>query len=223
MSSLVDLIRNLQDSQPAEINLQLLGDASQVQFKCVYKESNAPNLFLVFPPKQLPLNIDVSKSCFVAVKGEEKTIAFKAEIKNVNGDRVLELTAQKSIDPTSLRTFYRTDLRTPISVSYTPDPDEKAEAWSFIGETLDLSGGGVLTLFTNEFPNRQRIAIHIRLPHTNNEINCLARVVRMIRLRKERWQIALQFENLSQKEKDTIVASCLSEQRRQLRDNVRTI
>jgi len=50
MSSLVDLIKNIRDSLPAEINLQL-SQGGSVQLKCVYKESIAPNFFLVFPPK----------------------------------------------------------------------------------------------------------------------------------------------------------------------------
>jgi len=52
--SLVDLIKKLQDSQAAEINLPLLSGGS-VQLKCIYKESEAPHFFLVFPPKNSSL------------------------------------------------------------------------------------------------------------------------------------------------------------------------
>jgi c-di-GMP-binding flagellar brake protein YcgR len=220
MASLVELIKNIQDSQPAEINLQLQ-DGNTVQLKCVYKESNSPNFFLVFPPKQLPVNIDTGKGCLVAVKGNEQSITFKAGIEQINGDRILELSAQKTIDPVTLRTFYRADLRTPISASYEPGTEERAKPWSFSGETLDLSGGGVLALFPSEFPNKQRIYVNIPLPNTENkEISCLAHVVLMQRLRKERWKIALQFDNLTQKDKDLIVSCCLNEQRRQLQEKV---
>ena len=220
-SSLVDLIKKIQDSQAAEINLQLL-DGGSVQLKCVYKESIAPHFFLVFPPQQLPTNIDTSKSCLIAVKGEEKSVTFKAGIETIKGDRILELFAQKTIDPLSLRTYYRADLRTAISASYEPGPEERAHAWNLNGETLDLSGGGVLAIFPAEFPNNQRILLHINLPHTDKEINCICHVIRMTRLRKERWQIALQFDNLTHKERDFIVCCCLSEQRRQLREQVQT-
>jgi c-di-GMP-binding flagellar brake protein YcgR len=187
----------------------------------VYKESNSPNFFLVFPPKQLPVNIDTGKGCLVAVKGNEQSITFKAGIEQINGDRILELSAQKTIDPVTLRTFYRADLRTPISASYEPGTEERAKPWSFSGETLDLSGGGVLALFPSEFPNKQRIYVNIPLPNTENkEISCLAHVVLMQRLRKERWKIALQFDNLTQKDKDLIVSCCLNEQRRQLQEKV---
>jgi c-di-GMP-binding flagellar brake protein YcgR len=222
MSSLVNLIKNIRDSQPAEINLQLLQGGS-VQLKCVYKESNAPNFFLVFPPKHLPDNIDTSKGCLVVVKDDENSITFKAGIEQVKGDRILELFAQKTIEPSSLRTYYRADLRTSISASYEPGPEERAQPWTFDGETLDLSGGGALAIFPAEFPNQQRISVHIPLPHSDQEIHCLSHVVRMKRLRKERWQIALQFDNLSQKERDRIVTCCLSEQRRQLREKVQTV
>lgn len=220
MSSLVDLIKKIQDSQPAEVNLQLR-EGGSVQLRCVYKESDAPNFFLVFPPKQLPTNLDTGKSCLVAIKGHEQSITFKAGIEEIKGDRILELFAQKTIDPISLRTYYRADLRTPISATYEPGPEERAKPWSFSGETLDLSGGGALAIFPNEFPNKQRILVHIPLPNTENkEIRCLAHVVLTQRLRKERWKIALQFDNLTQKERDFIVSCCLSEQRRQLREKV---
>jgi c-di-GMP-binding flagellar brake protein YcgR len=220
-SSVVDLIKMIQDSQAAEINLPLK-DGSSVQLRCIYKESLAPHFFLVFPPKQLPTDIDSSKSCLVAVKGEDKSVTFKAGIEAIKGDRILELFAQKTIDPISLRTYYRADLRTAISASYQPGPEERAQAWELTGETLDLSGGGALAIFPKEFPNKQRIHLHLHLPHTDKEIDCLAHVIRMKKLRKERWHVALEFDNLAQKERDCIVSCCLKEQRRQLRENIQT-
>ena len=217
-TSLVDTIKRIQDSQPAEINLPLT-DGGSVQLKCVYKEAFAPHFFLVFPPKQIPINIDAGKSCLVVVKDVEKSVTFKAGIEAVKGDRVLELFAQKTIDPTSLRTAYRADLRTAISASYQPGPEERAKAWSLCGETLDLSAGGTLTIFPAEFQNRQRIILHIKLPYTDTEIFCTSHVISAIKLRKERWKIALQFDDISQNERDIIVSCCLKEQRRQLREN----
>lgn len=219
-SALVDLIKKFQDSQAAEINLQLK-DGGSVQLKCVYKVSDAPHFFLVFPPKQLPTDIDTGKSCLVAVKGDENSSTFKAGIEAIKGDRIMELCAQMTIDPLTLRTAYRADLRTAISASYEPGPEEKAHAWAFEGQTLDLSAGGTLALFPSEFENKQRILLHIHLPYIEMDIHCVAHVIRMTKIRKERWQIALQFDNLSQKERDCIVSCCLKEQRKQLRENIR--
>lgn len=217
-SSLIDTIKRIQDSQPAEVNLPLT-DGSSVQLKCVYKEAFSPHFFLVFPPKQIPTNIDAAKSCLVVVKDVEKAITFKAGIEAVKGDRVLELSAQKTIDPTTLRTAYRADLRTAISATYQPGPEERAETWSLTGETLDLSAGGTLAIFPAEFPNTKRILLHIKLPFTDTEIFCTSHVVSATKLRKERWKIALQFDDISSKERDIIVSCCLKEQRRQLREN----
>ena len=221
LSSIVDIIKKIQDSQAAEIKMQLLNGNSE-QLKCIYKESIAPHFFLVFPPKQLPTNIDTNLSCLVVVKDEERSVTFQAGIETIKGDRILEMFAQRPIDPTTMRNYYRADMRTNISASYEPGPEERAQAWTFAGETIDLSGGGALAIFPAEFPNKQRILLHINLPSTDKNIHCAAHVIRMIRLRKERWQIALQFDNLSQKEKDFIVSCCLSEQRRQLRERIQT-
>lgn len=220
-SSLIDLIKKIQDSQPAEINMQLT-DGASVQLQCVYKESNAPHFFLVFPPKQLPVNIDTSKGCLIAIKDQEHSVTFKAEVAERKGDRVLELIAKMPIDPVSLRTYFRADLRTTISARYEPGPEERAQGWNLTGETLDISGGGTLAIFPQELPNKQRILVHINLPQTDKEIDCLSHVIRMTRLRKERWQVALKFDSLTQKEQDLIVTCCLNEQRRQLRENIQT-
>lgn len=217
-SSPVDIIKKIQDSQLAEVNLPL-SNGDSVQLKCIYKESIAPHFFLVFPPKQMPVNIDTSKSCLVVVKGEGKSLSFKAGVETIKGDRILELFAQKTIDPVELRACYRADLRTTITASYEPGPDEKGKGWSLSGETLDLSAGGALAIFPEEFKNRQRILLHIHIPHTDTEIQCASHVIRATKLRKERWKIALQFDNISQKESDIIVSCCLREQRRHLREN----
>jgi c-di-GMP-binding flagellar brake protein YcgR len=219
--SFTDTIRRIPDSQPAEINLPLTSGNS-VQLKCIYKESIAPCFFMVFPPKQLPAAIDTSKNCMIAIKGEEHALTFTAKIEAIKGDRIIELMAQKSIDPTSLRTCFRADLRTTITASYEPGPEERAKIWSFSGETLDLSEGGTLAIFPSEFLNKQRIQIHIKLPHLNKDMHLHAHVVRTQRLRKERWQIALQFDNITQKDRDLIASCCLMEQRKQLRERIQT-
>ena len=219
--SFTDIIRKIPDSQPAEINLPLANGKS-VQLKCIYKESIAPLFFMVFPPKQLPADIDTSKNCMVAIKGEEHAHTFTAKIEAIKGDRIIELLAQKSIDPTSLRTYFRADLRATITASYEPGPEERAHAWSFSGETLDLSEGGTLAIFSSEFANKQRIRLHIKLPHMDKDMHFLAHVIRTQRLRKERWQVALQFDNISQKDRDLIASCCLMEQRKQLRERVQT-
>ncbi len=216
--SLIDAIKRIQDSQPAEIKLQLL-DGECVQLKCVYKESIAPHFFLVFPPKQIPVNIDPNTDCLVVVKNGPASVSFKAEVEAIKGDRVLELLAEQTVEPTRLRTFYRADLRTAIKASYEPGLEEKTKAWNLSGETLDLSGGGTLTIFPEEFQNQQGILLHIDLPYTAAEITCTAHVIRTKKLPKKRWQVALQFDNLTQKERDLIVSICLKEQRRKLRDN----
>lgn len=218
-SSLIDTIKKIQDSQPAEIKIQLL-DGSSEQLKCIYKESDSPHFFLVFPPKQLPTNINTTLSCLVVVKDEEKSITFQAGIEAIKGDRILEMLAQKPVDPTTMRAYYRADIRTPITASYEPGPEARVRAWTFDGDTLDLSGGGVLAIFPAEFPTKHQIHLHINLPDSDKDIDCTAHVIRMTRLRKERWQIALQFDDLSQKKRDVIVSCCLSEQRRQLRERI---
>jgi len=64
--------------------------------------------------------------------------------------------------------------------------------------------------------------MEINLPNPAETIICSASMVRIKRIRKNRWLTAFHFENLSARSRDIIAKNCFAEQRRQLRENIRT-
>lgn len=221
-SSITDIVKKIIDSAGAEIDISTT-EGQTIRLKCIYKESLAPNFFLVFPPKQLPSNIDTNRLCPISIKGEKVSLTLTAKILDINGDRTLELNAKQFVDPTSLREYFRVDTRTAITIIYEPGPSEdRNNYWTLQGETLDLSGSGVLAILPAQPKNNHRLKVEISLKHTNVLIECAAHVIRAKRLRRGRYQVAFHFDHVSSKHRDSIISDCLQEQRMQLRERIQT-
>ncbi|MBU0945813.1 MAG: PilZ domain-containing protein [Proteobacteria bacterium] len=221
-SSITDIVKRIIDSAGAEIDISTT-EGRAIRLRCIYKESLAPNFFLVFPPKHLPSNIDTSRLCPISIKGEKVSLTLTAKIETINGDRTLELTAKKSVDPATLREYFRVDIKMPITVIYEPGPGEdRSHYWNLQGETLDLSGSGVLAILPAQPKNNHRLKIEITLKYTNISIDCAAHIIRSKRLRRGRYQVAFHFDYVSSKHRDSIISDCLKEQRLQLRERIQT-
>lgn len=221
-SPITDIVKQIIDSAGAEIDISTK-EGQTIRLKCIYKESLAPNFFLVFPPKHLPSNIDTSRLCPVSIKGEKVSLTLTAKIIDSNGDRTLELLAKDTVEPSTLREYFRVDIRMPITATYEPGPaEDRSHYWSLRGETLDLSGSGVLAIFPDQPKSNHRIQLEIELKHTNIMIECAAHVIRTKRLRRGRFQVAFHFDYVSSKHRDSIISDCLQEQRMQLRERIQT-
>jgi len=221
-SSLTDLVKSLTDSQAATIQMQTTSGQS-VHVNCVYKESDAPNFFVVFPPGVIPDNLDIHHPCQLSLEDENGTpTAITARILQVASDRSIEFTAIKTINPISLREYFRVDIRTAITISFETLDSGSSRNWSLSGQTLDISGSGVLGLFPEEPRNNHNLFININLTQPKKMIHCVGHVVRTVRLRGGRWQVALHFDNITSRDRDAVITNCLWEQRRQLREKVQT-
>jgi len=220
--SLTNLVKSLIDSQSATIQMQAIS-GQLIHLNCVYKESVAPNFFLVFPPGVIPDKIDVNQPCLLSLEDETGApIAITARILEVASDRSIEFTALKTINPISLREYFRVDLRTSITISFETPDSGSSRNWSLSGQTLDISGSGVLGLFAEEPKNVHNLFIDINLIQPKKRIQCVGHVVRTVRLRGGRWQVALHFDNITSRDRDAVITNCLWEQRRQLREKVQT-
>lgn len=220
--SLTDLVKSLQDSQSAQIKLQTAG-GRVVHLRCIYKESVAPNFLVVFPPEILPKTLDTRQPCVISLHDDRGAIiALTAIIVKIDSDRSLLLKATTTTDPKSMREYFRVDLRTAITISFEGMDTDSRRNWLMQGQTLDISASGVLGLFPYQPRNKHFISIELSLTYPEKKISCIGHVVRANRLRGGRWQVALHYDNITEKDRDAVIANCLWEQRRQLRENVQT-
>lgn len=219
--SLTSLVKSIKDGQDAVVNL-LTKDGKRVALDCVYKESIAPNFFIVLPSGEFPKNIDQSAPSTLSIidKSHNNFILTAKFAEQVNR-RTIELAAAKSIDPISLREYFRVDFRTDITLSDTSKPN-RSQNWTLHGQTLDLSATGVLGIFPEECKKISNINIEIKLVNPKKKIQCIGHVVRNLRTRSGRFHAALHFDQITNESRDDIITNCLWEQRRQLRENIRT-
>ncbi len=222
MSSITELINSLQDSASVLTSLPIKsGDATRLN--CVYIKDQAPQFRLVFPPDALPTDqLDAQSQFKLSVKQENTSVTLNARIESIEDDRTLRVVATEPIDPKLLREYFRVTFRSPIKATYEPNPEEtQSQAWKLYGETIDISGGGVLAIFPKEPQNRHNINLELLLPNKEEPMLCVAKIIRCRRLRKKRYRVAFEFDKIGNKTRDIIISFCLQEQRRQLRNKVR--
>ncbi len=221
-ASIAETIKMLSDSDSAKIDIPTI-DGPRVRLNCIYKESESPAFFLVFPPKRLPDDIDMNKSCPVSINNGDKALTLSAEIVEIKGDRTMELVARKKLSPESLREFFRVDTRVPVHARFHPPSlNDQRRRWSLDGWTLNLSGSGALTVLPEEPKTRNKIELFIHVD-AKSPIECLAHIVTIKHIRRAVYQVSFHFDDISQKDKDSIISFCLKEQRNQLRNQIQTV
>ncbi|MBM9603020.1 PilZ domain-containing protein [Desulfopila inferna] len=219
-SSIANIVNAIKGSQPAMIKLTVKG-GNQHQYECTFKEDEAPNFFLVFPPDTLPDGIALKAEHLVSIAQKSSSLSLNTSIIERQND-TLRLKANGTLDPASLREYFRINTSTKIVASYRTNSQHSSSAdWTISGQTQDISGSGVLALFGDEPKNKNHIIVEILLPHQNVTINAVSHIVHKKRLRNGRWQVSFHFDTISTKHRDSVITYLLGVQRQQLRDNVR--
>jgi len=221
---LESIVAGIQDSHQARIKLSLTGGEEQ-HFDCIFKEDEPPCFLLVFQLETLPDNVDMNGAHPVSILQDSNIPSLNSTVVAVVDERTLRMQATGTVDPASLREYFRVNATTQITASYkaeTGSLPDSGGGWTINGNTQDLSASGVLALFDKEPKNRDNVIVEIFLPNNNLTVTAVAHVVRKKMLRNRRWQVSFHFSNISTKHRDAIVTYLLGEQRKQLRENIRT-
>lgn len=221
---LESIVAGIQDSHQARIKLSLKGGDEQ-HFDCIFKEDEAPHFLLVFPLETLPDNVDMHADHPVSILQDSNIPSLNSTVVAVVDERTLRMRATGTVDPASLREYFRVNVTTQVTASYRTDSGAEPDSgggWTINGNTQDLSASGVLALFDKEPKNRDNVIVELFLPNKNLTVSAVGHVVRKKMLRNRRWQVSFHFSNISTKHRDAILTYLLSEQRKQLRENIRT-
>lgn len=223
MSRLDELLAKIADNVPAVVDIP--GQGGEM-FRCnaLVTGKKSPALELLFPPDAWQAeDLRLDGSCSIAVEHQGQKIVLIARLEQAIDNRRLRFIAREPITPESLRDYFRVPINTPVKASYTAEQrDTLMASWKITGTALDLSGSGMLAMFSEKPPSSQRILLEITPPENPEPIFCLANVIRSYRVRRNRLEIAFHFIEMTSKTRDQIVSCCLKEQRRQLRENVQT-
>ena len=223
MSRIDEILEKLRDKASTVVDLPGIRD-EVFRCKALLIKQESPQLELLFPPNSWKgEDLKMGANCSLSIEQDGRQISMIAKLDAVTNDRRLQFTAREPITPESMRDYFRVPINTAIQASYVAEQREtKVQSWKMVGTTIDLSGSGVLAMFAAKPPSERRILLEITPTEDSEPIFCLAEVVRTYRLRNNRYQVAFHFIEVTTKIRDQLISCCLKEQRRQLRENVRT-
>jgi len=204
--------------------MPLLGVSEKERLNCFYGKAVPPAFTLSFPNGTLAIDqVDTSRTCMVVIEFAEQTVSVSADISKIIDEQTLELTAQETVNHSQARSYFRVDANTKISASpITPEQTaEDGASWNLLGDTIDLSGSGLLCSFSEPIEKGKKVRIELTLPIRGMEvIDATGHVVRCRKLEENLYHVALHFDSIDSESQDKIMACCFELQRRNLRMRV---
>ncbi len=219
------ILDQIPDSKPVRVFLPLKDVDEKFRLQGVYHKSVPPVFSLFFQPGALPLDdIEMNETCIINIDMGGPSISLEAKIKEAANAQHLIMTALKSISHEQLREFFRVDAVTSV-IGRSFGSQAKAsegEGWALQGETIDISGSGILASFSEKPPEDKHIRLEITLPTDVPEVvTTLARPIRVIQTADDRYDVAFHFDEITTEDRDKIIGCCLEIQRRLLRLKVK--
>ncbi len=221
MNADIDTLNTIPNGKPVRIFIPLLDRLDRVRAQCVYQQTSPPKFTLIFKAGLLPLDdIDVRQPCIITIDMGGPTLSLEAMIQEIVNPQTLQMILQKSISHDQMREFFRIDAVTQvISSSFrTQFVNQNSEPWSIQGETVDLSGSGILAIFPNPPPTEKQVQLEIFVPSVEPvTVKVIAHQVRVQRQNDGRYEVAYHFDDISTEDRDKIIGCCLVLQRKLLR------
>lgn len=220
---LVKLVKTIDDGEAAILTLTDPVD-NHYTLQGVYKESQAPCFFFLAPAGALPENLDTAwRGFFISNDREGKEVSFLVDIVERTNARSLELICRQTVRFEEMRRYFRVTLRTPLIVRFLAEnPENCDDDWQLEGETVDISQSGVLAILPEECRTAENLDIELILDQPVKKVFCKGHIVRVKRLKKQRWLTSFHFDEISRPDQDALAKRCFAEQRRQLREKGQT-
>jgi len=226
LNSVTEILNSLRDDQTVRVALPMVDSDQKIRLCGVYQTNDPPQFSLLFPENNGQLaSVDPRKKCALLIDRAGQAVSLIADIEAIEQNRIIRFVADKSINHKQLRNYFRVDVNTPL-VASSILPEEIADdgdgTWRLTGETVDVSGCGLLASFRQPIQKNQQIRLELVLPTTElYVVNTIAHVVRIKKISDEQYHIAFHFDSISQEDRDRIVGCCFEIQRKHLRLKVR--
>ncbi len=212
---------SIQNKLSVRVALPVNDGAEKIRLNCIYLTAKAPEFFLFFSSDDLPLSrIDQHQKCVVLFDVSGKNFSMTADIKKIKDDQTIQLSACEIINHEQLRDYFRIDVNTPVIASCLLPQALKDDEnnWRISGETIDVSGSGILAAFSKPIDQSKIAKLELVLPTVDEHIvKATAKVIRVKKLNDNRYFVAFRFERISPEDRDKIVGCCFEIQRQHLR------
>lgn len=222
-----EALKSITAGKAMRVFIPLLARTERLRAQCICQDIFPPKFSLVFKPGVLPLEeIDRRQPCIVTIDVGGPTLSLEAMIQEIINPQTLQMILQKSISHEQMREFFRIDAVTRvISSSFlTQFTDGDSLPWSIQGETVDLSGSGILAIFPSPPPSDKQIQLEITIPSAEPEVvKVIAHQVRVQKIKDGRYEVAYHFDDISLEDRDKIIGCCLVLQRKLLRLKIQVL
>jgi c-di-GMP-binding flagellar brake protein YcgR len=214
--TLDDVFSQIETGKAVRVALPLLGTSEKKRLSCVYQAETPPVFLLLYVPGTLPLDeIDMNRKATVLLDIKGQNISLAADIQDKVNKQALRLIARDVISHEQMRHYFRVDINAPLVARPALRRDQE---WSLSGETVDVSGSGLLAVFTEPIVEDEPVQVELILPIGNGEpIKAVAHVVRSREIGENQYQVALHFDTIDADDRDRIMACCFEIQRKHLR------
>ena len=207
-----------------KIALAVKKSPEKQRLDCVYREEEPPVFSLLFPPDTLPIEeLDTSRQAAITIDLGGQNVSLSADIEEVVDNQTLRLVAREVITHQQLRDYFRVDVSAPLVAKPVFPSSSSEDEQPLAGETVDVSGGGLLALFPRPIDPTKPISLELILPSSTESrvVKAIAHVVRTQKITDHQYKIALHFDQISPEDRDAIMACCFEIQRRHLRLKVK--
>ncbi len=221
MSALEKLFSQIEDGKTVRIGLPVVNTNERLRLPCVYQGGEPPRFSLLFTPGTLPVDrIDTDRKCSIILDLAGQCKSLIADIEEVAGSQVLRMIGREVMDHEQMRDYFRVDMKTPV-VATPVVPREiapESDQWQLSGETIDVSGGGLLAAFPEPLETDRPLRINLVLPKGEGEVvQAVAHVVRSRKISEHCYHVAFHFDQIEAQDRDRIIACCFKIQRCHLR------
>lgn len=216
MPTLDEIFSQIETGKAVRIALPIIDSTEKKRISCVYQQTTPPEFQLLFTPGSLPTEtIDYNRKTAILLDIKGQNISLAADIKEKINEQALRLVAREVISHEQLRDYFRVDVAAPLVARPALVKDQE---WSLSGETVDVSGSGLLAVFKQPIDSGEPVRVELILPTGDTEpIKAVAHAVRSRKIADNQYQVALHFNSIDSEDRDKIMACCFEIQRKHLR------
>lgn len=222
MSEESTILEKIDDDKPVRIFLPVKGSSELLRAQCLYRKAEPPRFSLLFRAGCLPVeDLDLKRSCLVTIDLGGPAVSLQAKILEVVDSQSLAMVLEKSVNYEQMREYFRVDAATEVVCKSLSRVGPDA-GWSVAGETVDISGSGLLVIFPEDPPDHHQCRLEITIPGaTPRVVPALASRIRSRQRDDGSYEVAYHFIDIGGEDQDAIIGCCLTLQRKQLQLKVR--
>lgn len=221
MTEIKKFLEKIPDNAAIRVAVALRGQLEEMRTDAFYRKGDAPCFFLVFPDDEFHLDtVDTGRTSTVTFTNGDQSTTILSDITGLSNMRTLALKGKEIISRSQLRSYFRVDavVAVRLSLPSTKKTNKKSSVCDITGDTIDLSGSGLMCSIDKPLAEEQQVKIELTLPgkKTHTAI-AYGSVVRCRQVDEKKYHVALRFDTIDEENRDKIIAHCFELQRQYLK------